>query len=110
MRFFGYGMILLLSLMSGSLFAKEIPIPALTQRVTDLTDTITNSESTQLSDQIVNFENKTGHQLAVLVVKPRARKLSNNMPHAFLNSGNWEIRSAMMVYYCSSPSKTTLCD
>lgn len=69
MRFFGYGMILLLSLMSGSLFAKEIPIPALTQRVTDLTDTITNSESAQISNQIVNFENKTGHQLAVLVVK-----------------------------------------
>jgi uncharacterized protein len=44
------------------------PIPALSARVTDLTQTLSASERAQLESKLADWESKTGNQLAILIV------------------------------------------
>lgn len=46
----------------------EISIPELSRRVTDLTNTLTASQTSQLEDKLAAFENQKGSQIAVLIV------------------------------------------
>ena len=45
-----------------------LPIPALTARVTDLTQTLSAAETQGLEAKLANWETRTGNQLAVLLV------------------------------------------
>jgi uncharacterized protein len=53
---------------SGSLRAELVPIPALQQRVTDLTQTLTSEQQSQLEAKLAAFEQQKGSQVAVLIV------------------------------------------
>jgi len=57
-------------LMAGALLAADgpQPVPPLRTRVTDLTGTLTASESQALEAKLAAFESRTGNQLAVLIV------------------------------------------
>ena len=44
------------------------PIPPLSARVTDLTNTLSASDKTALEDKLAAWEQKTGNQLVVLLV------------------------------------------
>lgn len=46
----------------------EVPIPALSKRVTDLTNTLTVTQSTLLENKLAAFESKKGSQIAVLIL------------------------------------------
>ena len=48
--------------------ADEVPVPALTSPVTDLTHTLTAEQSTSLEGKLSAFEQRKGSQVAVLVV------------------------------------------
>lgn len=53
---------------SGSLHAELVPVPALQQRVTDLTQTLTADQQGQLEAKLAAFEQQKGSQIAVLIV------------------------------------------
>jgi uncharacterized protein len=53
---------------SGSLHAELVPIPALQHRVTDLTQTLTPEQQSQLEAKLAAFEQQKGSQIAVLIV------------------------------------------
>ncbi|HSG92914.1 MAG TPA: YgcG family protein [Methylotenera sp.] len=53
---------------SGSLRAELVPVPALKQRVTDLTQTLTPDQQSQLEAKLAAFEQQKGSQIAVLIV------------------------------------------
>ncbi|HEY9211046.1 MAG TPA: YgcG family protein [Methylotenera sp.] len=53
---------------SGSLRAELVPIPALQHRVTDLTQTLTPEQQSQLEAKLAAFEQQKGSQIAVLIV------------------------------------------
>jgi uncharacterized protein len=53
---------------SGSLRAELVPVPALQQRVTDLTQTLTPDQQSQLEAKLAAFEQQKGSQIAVLIV------------------------------------------
>lgn len=53
---------------SGSLRAELVPLPALQQRVTDLTQTLTPEQQSQLEAKLAGFEQQKGSQIAVLMV------------------------------------------
>lgn len=53
---------------SGSLHAELVPIPALQHRVTDLTQTLTPEQQSQLETKLAAFEQQKGSQIAVLIV------------------------------------------
>ena len=61
-------LLLLLSLASGVAQAELLPVPALKTRVTDLTQTLSQSEQTQLEQKLAAFEQEKGSQIAVLIV------------------------------------------
>jgi len=44
------------------------PIPPLSARVTDLTQTLSSAERAQLESRLADWESKTGNQLAILIV------------------------------------------
>src|SRR5690606_26046697 len=46
----------------------DVAIPPLKSHITDLTGTLTKTETTQLEQQLANFEAKKGSQIAVLIV------------------------------------------
>jgi uncharacterized protein len=46
----------------------EIPVPALSHRVTDLTATLTSQQNTALENKLAAFEAKKGSQIAVLIL------------------------------------------
>ena len=54
-------------LFAGAAFA-QVPVPALDARVTDLTDTLSARQKTELEQSLAAFEAKQGSQLAVLIV------------------------------------------
>ena len=49
-------------------YAELLPVPALSSRVTDLTQTLSQAEQAQLEQKLAAFEAKKGSQIAVLVV------------------------------------------
>lgn len=53
---------------SGSLHAELVPIPALQHRITDLTQTLTPEQQSQLEAKLAAFEQQKGSQIAVLIV------------------------------------------
>jgi len=53
---------------SGSLRAELVPVPALQHRVTDLTQTLTPDQQSQLEAKLAGFEQQKGSQIAVLIV------------------------------------------
>jgi uncharacterized protein len=53
---------------SGSLRAELVPVPALQHRVTDLTQTLTPEQQSQLEAKLASFEQQKGSQIAVLIV------------------------------------------
>jgi uncharacterized protein len=53
---------------SGSLRAELVPVPALQQRVTDLTQTLTPEQQSQLEAKLAGFEQQKGSQIAVLMI------------------------------------------
>ena len=55
-------------LLFASLSAAEVAVPPLKSRVTDLTGTLSASETTQLEQKLAAFEAKKGSQVAVLIV------------------------------------------
>lgn len=57
---------------SGSLRAELVPVPALQQRVTDLTQTLTSEQQSQLEAKLAAFEQQKGSQVAVLIVPTTA--------------------------------------
>lgn len=57
---------LLISPSAGS--AEEVPVPALTQRVTDLSNTLRPEEKTLLERELQDFETRKGAQIALLIV------------------------------------------
>jgi len=59
---------MLLLFASGSLRAELVPVPALQKRVTDLTQTLTPEQQSQLESKLAAFEQQKGSQIAVLVV------------------------------------------
>ena len=61
-------LLLLLSLASGIAQAELLPVPALKTRVTDLTQTLSQSEQTQLEQKLAAFEQQKGSQIAILMV------------------------------------------
>ena len=63
-------MLLFASGMALSAFAHAelLPVPALSSRVTDLTQTLSQAEQAQLEQKLAAFEAKKGSQIAVLVV------------------------------------------
>ena len=48
--------------------ADEVPVPALTQRVTDLTNTLSTEQQASLESKLLQFEQQKGSQIAVLIV------------------------------------------
>ena len=58
----------MLLLASGSLRAALVPVPALQQRVTDLTQTLTPEQQSQLETKLADFEQQKGSQIAVLII------------------------------------------
>jgi uncharacterized protein len=65
-----YKMLLLASCMAICLPAQAelFPVPALKSRVTDLTQTLSQTERTALEEKLAAFESKKGSQIAVLLV------------------------------------------
>lgn len=65
-----YTMLLLASCMAVCLPAQAelLPVPALKTRVTDLTQTLSQTERTALEEKLAAFESKKGSQIAVLLV------------------------------------------
>ena len=59
---------LMLSLASGSLRAELVAVPVLQHRVTDLTQTLTSEQQSQLEAKLAGFEQQKGSQIAVLIV------------------------------------------
>jgi len=57
-----------LLLASGSLHAELVPVPALQHRITDLTQTLTPEQQSQLEAKLAAFEQQKGSQIAVLIV------------------------------------------
>jgi len=57
-----------LLLASGSLRAELVPVPALQHRVTDLTQTLSPEQQSQLEAKLATFEQQKGSQVAVLIV------------------------------------------
>lgn len=53
---------------SASLHAELVPVPALQHRVTDLTQTLTPEQQSQLEAKLAAFEQQKGSQIAVLIV------------------------------------------
>jgi len=53
---------------SGSLRAELVPVPALQHRVTDLTQTLTPEQQSQLEAKLAGFEQQKGSQIAVLII------------------------------------------
>jgi uncharacterized protein len=53
---------------SGSLRAELVPVPALQHRITDLTQTLTPDQQSQLEAKLAAFEQQKGSQIAVLIV------------------------------------------
>jgi len=58
----------MLCLASGFAHAALVEIPALNKRVTDLTQTLSQSQQAQLEDKLAAFERKKGSQIAVLII------------------------------------------
>lgn len=58
---------LLALFLTGVAFA-EVAVPPLTQRVTDLTNTLDNTQRQTLESKLVTFETNKGAQLAVLII------------------------------------------
>lgn len=58
----------MLYLASGSVHAEVLPVPILKTRVTDLTQTLSQSQQAQLEDKLAAFERKKGSQIALLIV------------------------------------------
>lgn len=58
----------LLLFVAGSVHAELVAIPALKSRVTDLTQTLSPAEQSQLESKLANFEQQKGSQIAVLIV------------------------------------------
>lgn len=58
----------LLLFMAGSVHAELVAVPALKSRVTDLTQTLSPAEQSQLESKLANFEQQKGSQIAVLIV------------------------------------------
>lgn len=57
---------------SGSLRAELVPVPALKQRVTDLTQTLSPEQQSALEAKLAEFEQQKGSQIAVLIVPTTA--------------------------------------
>lgn len=57
---------------SGSLHAELVPVPALQHRITDLTQTLTLDQQSQLEAKLAAFEQQKGSQIAVLIVPTTA--------------------------------------
>lgn len=53
---------------SGSLRAELVPVPVLQHRVTDLTQTLTPDQQSQLEAKLAGFEQQKGSQIAVLII------------------------------------------
>jgi uncharacterized protein len=64
--FLGFCALLLIA--SGNLRAELAPVPVLKSRVTDLTQTLTAGEQSQLETKLAAFEQQKGSQIAVLIV------------------------------------------
>lgn len=62
----------LLVLATGNLRAELAPIPALKSRVTDLTQTLSAEQKSQLEAKLAAFEQEKGSQIAVLIVPTTA--------------------------------------
>lgn len=58
----------MLLLASGSLRAELVAVPALQHRVTDLTQTLTPEQQSQLEAKLAGFEQQKGSQIAVLMI------------------------------------------
>lgn len=71
MKKFRARVVLLALLLSGAAHA-EVAVPPLTQRVTDLTETLDAQQTQTLESRLAAFEAKKGAQLAVLVVPTTA--------------------------------------
>jgi len=57
---------------SGSLRAELVPVPALQHRVTDLTQTLSPEQQSQLEAKLTAFEQQRGSQIAVLIMPTTA--------------------------------------
>ncbi len=66
--FVRYLLVCCLFMLNVALAADEQAIPDLSQRVTDLTGTLTNEQRTNLENKIAQFEQAKGSQIAVLVI------------------------------------------
>jgi len=51
-----------------SVSAQQLEIPVLTQRVTDLTNTLTSTQRSLIEDRLARFEDTTSTQIAVLII------------------------------------------
>jgi len=60
--------ILLLFLLPFSVAAEEVAVPALTARVTDLTNTLTAEQKSALEAKLQALESQKGSQISVLLV------------------------------------------
>ncbi len=59
---------LLLVLFTGSVHAELVAIPAIKNRVTDLTQTLSPDQQNQLEAKLTQFEQQKGSQIAILIV------------------------------------------
>lgn len=66
-RYVGFLFMALLCLVVAHVLA-EVPVPPLKSHVTDLTETLSGTEITQLEQQLAGFESKKGSQVVVLIV------------------------------------------
>jgi uncharacterized protein len=62
------GLLVMLALAATTAASAEIPVPPLTARVTDLTNTLSPAERTSLEQKLEAFEKRKGSQIAVLLV------------------------------------------
>ena len=56
----------------GAIALAQVPVPALTARVTDLTNTLTAQQRAALEERLAAFETRKGSQIAVLIVPTTA--------------------------------------
>lgn len=59
---------LLAGLMAPGTAAPEVGVPGLRARVTDLTDTLTRQQQSELEQRLASFEQRKGSQIAVLLI------------------------------------------
>jgi len=71
-----------------NLHAELVAVPALKAHVTDLTQTLSPEEQSQLDAKLMAFEQQKGSQIAVLIVPTTNLKPLNNIAFGWLMFGS----------------------